>query len=248
MSAEQQATLPAGEAKKEKPRTHPMEQFVVFVAFLAGMLILIEPAARDATGSAVGFVLEPIIGFNRQVPALTILLASVVMVAVTTGVRHYFTDYLQQARNQEVMKTFQKEMKQARKDNNLHKMKKLTDANKDLMALQAEQSSAQLKPMAITMVVVIPIFAWLLLYLDPGAAGMAAGAANRACESVARVPWDANWCLDTTIQAPIPLLDLFPRWVALYSLFSIPLGQVVGRVLKRRDLEAELGAKRAEPA
>lgn len=245
MTTEQQTVEPASEAKKEKPRAHPMEQFVVFVAFLAGMLILIDPTARDLTGRGVGFVLEPLIGFGHAIPALTILLASMVMVAVTTGVRHFFTDYLQQAKNQEVMKTFQKEMRQARKDNNLHKMKKLTEANKDLMTIQAEQSSAQLKPMALTMVVVIPIFAWLLSFLDPGAA---AGAANPLCETAVRVPWDAKWCLDTNIQAPIPLINLFPRWVALYSLFSIPLGQVVGRVLKRRDLEAELAAKRPEPA
>jgi uncharacterized membrane protein (DUF106 family) len=230
-----ETTQEAKPAPSPRPRTNPVEQMVVMASFLAGFVILIDPAARHVTGSAVGFVLEPLIGFGHQVPVLTILLASVVMVLVTSGVRHYFTDYLKQAKSQEVMKAFQREMREARKSNNLHMMKKLTEKNKDLMAIQAEQSTSQMKPMAITMVVVIPIFAWLLVFLDPGSA---AGAANAGCESIARVPWDASWCMDINIVAPP--LTFIPRWVALYSLFSIPLGQVVQRALKVRDLQAEL--------
>lgn len=225
------------------PKTNPMEQFVTFVAFLVGMVVLIDPVARDLTGRAVGTVLDPVIGFGGAFPVLTILFASAVMVAITSAVRHYFTDYLEQARAQEIMKAFQKELKDARKENNLHKMKKLTEKNQDLMKLQAEQSSAQLKPMALTLVVVIPIFAWLLLFLDPAAA--VHGAPNPACESMGRVPWDRTWCLDINVQAKVPPFEWFPRWVALYSLFSIPIGQVVGRVLKAHDLRAELEEKGA---
>ncbi|HEV8359440.1 MAG TPA: hypothetical protein VGR28_03185, partial [Candidatus Thermoplasmatota archaeon] len=69
------------------------------------------------------------------------------------------------------------------------------------------------------------------------------GAANLACETVARVPWEGHWCMDVNIQWPP--LGFVPRWVALYSLFSIPLGQVVGRALKARDLRAELAKNHA---
>ncbi|HEV8359793.1 MAG TPA: EMC3/TMCO1 family protein, partial [Candidatus Thermoplasmatota archaeon] len=159
-----------------KPRANPMEQMVLMVAFLGGMIILIDPAARALTGSAVGFVLGPAIGWQSSLggplfPVLTIVFASAVMVLLTSGIRHYFTDYLKQARAQEVMRAFSKEMRSARKENNLHKMKKLTEKNKELMSLQAEQSTSQLKPMAITMVVVVPIFAWLLVFLDPSSHG-----------------------------------------------------------------------------
>jgi hypothetical protein len=54
------------------------------------------------------------------------------------------------------------------------------------------------------------------------------------------VPWERAWCANINVQAPIPLLNLFPRWIALYSLFSIPFGQLVQRVLKARDLRQEL--------
>jgi len=241
------AKAPAHKAK-EVPRTPPMEQFVLMIAVVGSVLLLIDPAARALTGNAVGAVLEPTIGFHRQVPALTIVLASLVMVVLTTYVRHYFTDYLQVARNAHIMRAFNKEMRDARKENNLHKMKKLGEKNQEIMKLQADQMPAQLKPMAITMVVVVPIFAWLLHFLDPGGAGIAtgAGATNPICETVARVPWDGHWCLDINIQWNV--LGFVPRWVALYSLFSIPLGQVLGRLLKARDLEAELAKERGAPA
>lgn len=238
MSKEAQQAEPAQPEKPKppKPKTSPLEQFGLFVAFILGMVILIDPVARQATGAGVGLVLEPAIGFGRSLPALTVLLASGVMVVITSSVRHYFTDYLKLARNQEVMRAFQREMKSARKENNLHRIKKLTEKNKDLMQIQAEQSTAQLKPMALTMVVVVPIFAWLLVFLDPGSA--VPGQANVPCESLARVPWEQAWCMDINIQAS-PLTFL-PRWVALYSLFSIPIGQVIARVLKAHDLRAEL--------
>lgn len=220
------------------PKTNPMEQFLTFVAMLLGIVILLDPTARALTGDIVGFAFEPLIGFGGGYPVLTILFASVAMVAITTAVRHYFTDYLAQAKAQDVMKAFNQELKDARKSNNLHKMKKLTEKNTDLMKLQAEQSSAQMKPMVITMVVVVPIFAWLLVFLDPASAVLTAP--NPACEAIGRVPWDPAWCLDINIQAKVPPFEWFPRWVALYSLFSIPVGQVIQRALKARDLQAEL--------
>lgn len=235
----------AAETKLGEPRAHPMESFGLMVAFIALIVVMFDPLAREWTGNIVGFVLEPLIGFGGSLPVLTILLASVVMVVVTTGVRHYFTDYIAQAKAQDVMRAFNAELKDARKQNNLHKMKKLTEKNQDLMKIQAEQSSAQLRPMLLTMVVVIPIFAWLLVFLDPTSA-VHSGVTNPGCESVGRVPWDANWCLDVNIQAKVPPFEWFPRWVAMYSLFSIPVGQVLGRVLKARDLQAELAKLQAE--
>jgi uncharacterized membrane protein (DUF106 family) len=242
MSEEAQGQGSAEQAKPKLPaRGHPAEQFVVMLSFILAFIVLIDQNARAATGVIVGKVLEPLIGFGHQAPVLTVLLASVVMVVTTTAVRHYFTDYLKLARNQQVMREFQKEMREARKANNLHKMKKLTEMNKDLMALQGEQSSSQLKAMAVTMLVVIPVFAWLLVFIDQG---QAAGTVTTfACPTVIRVPWDSNWCAGVNVQAP-PLTFL-PRWIALYSLFSIPLGQVVQRVLKARKLPRELAEQPA---
>ncbi|MCA1813568.1 MAG: EMC3/TMCO1 family protein [Halobacteriales archaeon] len=236
MSEDAQAQAPTkASTKAGLPKTNPVEQFVVFVSFILAFVVLFDQQARAFTGQLAGAVLEPVIGFGHAYPVLTILLASVIMVLVTSWVRHYFTDYLKQARNQETMKAFQKEMRDARKENNLYKMKKLTEMNKDLMSLQAEQSSSQLRPMAITMLVVIPIFAWLLVFVDHG---MAANAATTFdCPTRVNVAWEQGWCAAVNIQA---VLTFIPRWIALYSLFSIPIGQVVQRWLKTRDLVREL--------
>jgi len=330
MSDEQVPVKPSPPAKPATPRAKPAEQFVTFVAFILGMVILIDQSARQFTGRLVGAALEPLIGFGKAAPAVTILLASVVMVVITSSVRHYFTDYLKQAKGQEVTKAFQREMRSARKEKNLHKMKRLTEKNQELMKIQAEQSSAQLKPMAITMVVVVPIFAWLLVWADPGSAlpevvmahpdqpsanawtttpdelqslGLPTAATalrapdvrfplkdtqehaalvealrtrgtdrinytspltnqaaqyvvqfpNPSCETYTFVPWSTQrWCLDMNVQtqdspSPLWIFHFFPRWVALYSLFSIPLGQVVQRALKARDLQAELAKSQGAP-
>jgi uncharacterized membrane protein (DUF106 family) len=223
----------AVQTKPATPKAHPMETFIVFASFIFSTFILINADLRALTGRAVGAVLEPVIGFGHAAPVLTILLAAAVMVVLTSAVRHFFTDYLKQAKNQETMRAFNKALRQARKDNNLYKIKRLTEMNKELMALQAEQSTAQMKPMAITMLVAIPIFAWLLIFIDQGQA-------PAACATTVRVPWDPAWCSSINVQAPIPLLNLFPRWIALYSLFSIPIQRVVQRALMARDLRAEL--------
>jgi uncharacterized membrane protein (DUF106 family) len=230
----EQVTKPAA------AKQNPVEQFIVFVSFILAFVVLIDQQARAFTGRLAGAVLEPLIGFGHAYPVFTILLASLLMVVTTSAVRHYFTDYLKLARNQETMKAFQKEMREARKENNLYKMKKLTEMNKDLMSLQAEQSSAQLKPMAVTMLVVIPIFAWLLVFIDQGQVATAVNTFN--CPTRVNVPWEQGWCAAVNIQA---VLTFIPRWIALYSLFSIPIGQVVQRVLKARDLQQELSEQAA---
>ena len=61
------------------------------------------------------------------------------------------------------------------------------------------------------MLVVIPIFAWLSVDRHLGTA-------------VVDVPWASNVDLNA--------LNVFPNWVLLYSLISIPFGQILGRALR----------------
>src|SRR5439155_5405522 len=105
-------------------------------------------------GTLAGYALDPVIGFHRSAPLLTILLASIILVVGTTAIRHFLVDWVSMARVQEAMRAFQKEFSQARKDNNTYKLKKLTEAQPEVMALQADMSTEQMKPMAFTMILV----------------------------------------------------------------------------------------------
>ena len=138
---------------------------LLFLSFALVFLVLFNPELRDATGRWVGYALDPVIGFDNRYPVLTIFFASVLLVIGTTTIRHFLVDWTMMARTQEVMRTFQKEFAQARKDNNTYKMKKLTEAQPKVFELQAGLQKDQLKPMAFTMLIVIPLFAWLGTHL-----------------------------------------------------------------------------------
>lgn len=219
--------------KKKSPWSTPL----IFLAFGLVILILFNEALRQALGNAVGVVLGPVIGFGYVYPLLTIFLASLILVVATTAIRHFMVDWVQMARVQEAMRSFQKEFSAARKENNTYKIKKLTDAQPEVMQLQAEMSTEQMKPMAFTMLLVVPIFAWLAhLFFVPGAGDPTApGAFISSAHDVIRVPWDASWQLASQTAPPNHpwyLLGFLPRWIVLYSLFGIPLGQIAQKVLK----------------
>ena len=143
---------------------------------------------------------------------LTIMIAGTIMVAATTVMRHFTTDWLDTARNQAMMRHFQKEFGQARKDNNTYRMKKLQDVQPMVLERQQEMSKKQLKTMPITMIVVIPLFAWLFGF-------------------VANLDYwwyTAPWNLTVNLLGT----SLFPHWILLYMTLSIPLGALVQKGMK----------------
>ncbi|UCE81396.1 MAG: hypothetical protein JSV94_02990, partial [Methanobacteriota archaeon] len=65
----------------------------------------------------------------------------------------------------------------------------------------------------VTMIVIIPIFAWLanFVYLDISSV-------------IFSVPWEFNASMKNS--------NILPNWVLLYSLVTLPFGQILQRVLK----------------
>lgn len=221
---------------KGRKKRSPVTTVLLFLSFGLVILILFNPDLRTVLGRYASYVLDPVIGFGSNTradppipgpyPLLTVVLASILLVVSTTAIRHFLIDWANMARVQEAMRTFQKEFNAARKENNTYKLKKLTDAQPQLMEMQAEMSTEQMKPMAFTMLLVIPIFAWLYSFM---------GAAILGGHHVIKVPWDTAW--DLTIRTDPPdnhwyLLGFLPRWIVLYSLIGIPLGQIAQRALK----------------
>lgn len=216
------------DAKPAAPRG-PGGSSMIWILLTFGLVILIlfNPTVSAALGRYVGYVFEPLIGFDGSNPLLTVFLASVILVLATTAIRHFLVDWTHMARVQESMRAFQKEFMEARKSNNTYKLKKLTDAQPEVMAMQAEMSTGQMKPMAFTMLLVIPIFAWLGHFMGalPGAP------TDGGCGIPISVPWDANWELIGPTDCGGGWWFL-PHWIILYSLFGIPFGQVAQRLLK----------------
>lgn len=206
------ATGAAGTGAGDLPKPK-RGNFLTFVTFGIVLFVMFNQGLRQQLGHWVGYALDPVIGFDGRYPVLTIVIAGTIMVLATTLLRHFTTDWLEQARFQAYMRSFSKELSTARKENNTYKMKKLQDKQPEIMQKQQEVQMKQMKTMPLTMIIVIPLFAWLFEFL---------------------VALDYWW-----YSAPWnPRVDMFenttifPHWVLLYMTLSIPLGALVQKAMK----------------
>jgi len=211
-------------------------QLVLLLAFMVAIFVLFDPNIRRTLGTYVGYGLEPIVGFGGDMPIVTLLLTGLIMTFFSITVRHFFIDWVGQARNQRISAAFSKELREARTSNNTFKLKKLMELQPQIMAQTMKSTQSQFKLMPVTMIVIIPIFAWLANFVYIGLGS-----------TVFSVPWEFN--------ADMKGSNLLPNWVLLYSLMTLPFGQVLQRLLKQfsfskklRALEAGEGVKGAEKA
>jgi uncharacterized membrane protein (DUF106 family) len=202
----------AAPAAGGQPQGGGMSRLLTIFIFVFALFVLFDPTLREALGNLVGYVLYPLVGFGGAYPVLTLVITGVFMAVLTIVVRHFFTDYVAQAESQKIVSAFNKELKQARKDNNTFKLKKLLEMQPKILQKSMAQSSTQLKLMPVTMIIIIPIFAWVSVFI------------NSEPSTLFAVPW--------SYQADLNAIYVFPAWVLLYSLISIPVGQVVGRGLR----------------
>jgi uncharacterized membrane protein (DUF106 family) len=87
-------------------------------------------------------------------------------------------------------------------------------------------TSSQLKLMPITLIIVIPIFAWLSVFM------------SRVVSTAFSVPWAFNADLSAAV--------VLPAWILLYSLISLPFGQFLMRTLRYFSFRKRLNQLKAE--
>jgi uncharacterized membrane protein (DUF106 family) len=197
-----------------KPKSGGMGRMVTIFTFVLAIFILFDPALNHALGTAVGYVLDPLFGFNHTVPIITLVMTGLLMAALTILVRHFFTDYVEQARSQKIVTAFNKELRGARKENNSFKMKKLLAEQPKILQKSMQQTTTQFKLLPVSMIIVIPIFTYLGVFIT-----------NSAVPVYFHVPWSDYAMFNNTSY-------IFPQWVLVYSLISIPFGQVLSRALR----------------
>lgn len=192
-------------------------QLIVMMAFLFAMFVMFDNNLRLALGNVVGMGLNPLVGFNAREPVLTLLFTGLLMSFFSIVVRHLFMDWVEMARHSKIYSHFQKELREARLSNNTYKLKKLNELHPHMMQKQMKASQTQIKLMPVTMLVVIPIFAWLsnFIYINVSA----------TTATTFSVPWAFNADMKQTII-------IMPDWVLLYSVLTLPFSQVLTRVLK----------------
>ena len=202
-----------GAAGAKPPKPDIANQMILMLVFVVAIFIMFDQNLRQSLGAAVGVVLEPIVGFHGQNAVLTLFFTGLLMGLFSIVVRHFFVDWIEQARIARITSAFQKELREARLTNNTYKLKKLTELQPQIMSQSLKTSQTQMKLMPVTMLVIIPVFAWLanFVYID-------------LPSTMLSVPW----AFDVNMQDS----SVLPNWVLLYSLLTLPFTQVLQKSLK----------------
>ena len=186
------------------------------------VIMMVVMMFRDQIGSALNVVFQ-VIDFNGQWPVFTLIIAGLIMITVSTVIRGLLTNPIEQAKIQQEQSAFNAELRQARLDNNLFKLKKLTDKQPEMMAKSMETSTKQMKTMPITMLFVIPVYAWVYFFLG--------NSVPTELLTVA-LTWGPVYLMDT--------LWIMPVWIIIYTMISLPIGQLENRIVRYYLLKKRL--------
>ena len=193
------------------------------------MFLILALYMVDGSNNVIGRILNYglfILDFDGQYPVATLMLAGAIMIFLSTLLRTLVTDTISQAKNQNKMSAFNKELRQARLDNNLYKVKKLTDMQQSMMAGNMSSMNKTMKVMPYTMLIIIPIFLWIRYFI--------AVTASEAGTLIINIPWSvAGVSLSHTLW-------FMPSWILVYTLISIPLGQIIARVVRTYQFRKRL--------
>jgi uncharacterized membrane protein (DUF106 family) len=218
----------------------PMMSNKTMIGMLLVFVIMFAVAGfRQQIGEALDFVFR-FIAFDGKYPVLTLFIAGTIMITLGTVIRGFLQNPITMARNQQIQSEFNKELRQARIENNLFKLKKLEELQPQIMAMSMKQSTDQMKVMPITMLFVIPIYAWVWYFLstgDGGAGGAYFGPGNEIFDTWGSVHVQMPW---TAIDLNATAFLNFPVWIFIYTMISLPIGQIENRLIRLHLLKKEL--------
>jgi len=135
-------------------------------------------------------------------PMILVFIISTCLAFVIALIYKIFGDQEKMGDMKKRMKDLQKKIKEAGEKNN---QKEINKYNKELLKMSSEQMKMQYKPMLVTFIVIIPIFAWL----GPNLFGS---------EPVVSLPF--------TILGKDSL-----TWIWWYIIVSLPMGVIFRKIL-----------------
>jgi len=221
---------------------NPMSSKTMMGMLFTMLIMMVVMMFRTQIGGALDVVFQFITFKDSSgvpmYPMLTLVIAGLIAFSLSNIVRTLLTDPVKMARNQHIQSEFNKEMRQARIENNLFKLKKLEEQQPKIMAMTMDTSMSQMKTMPITMLFVIPVYAWIYYFIDPSVGGYFTE------DVIVNMPWGY---LDLNDR----LMGFIPVWIVMYTLISMPIGQIEARLirwimLKKRLEEIDNGT--VEPA
>jgi len=177
------------------------------------MFIFADPNISSLIALTLDSVFYPLIGFEGGYPVLTIILAGILVVSLSSFFNNLFADWKKMGEMQEISRAFQKEVTAARKEGNTNRVNKLMKMQPEIMKKQTEAQSGMMKPMIFLFIFIVPIFMWLRYFLGD------------LSYYYFTVPW-ANGVL--LYYKPF----LMQSWLWIYMIFSMVVGQIIRQGLK----------------
>ncbi len=190
---------------------------------IALVIMMVVMMFRDPIGSALNVVFK-YIDFGGEWPVFTLIIAGIIMITISTVIRGFISEPIEQAKVQQEQSSFNAELRQSRRENNLFKLKKLQEQQPQMMAKSMKSSTDQMKVMPITMVVILPVYAWIYYFVshtvDPA-------------DLVINMPWGL-------LNLEDALMGFLPYWIIIYTMISLPIGQLENRFVRYYLLKKRL--------
>ena len=227
MSEEKNQESEVAQAPGPQPPIFNFRRFVYIFLGMLGIMVMFDTNLRESLGNFIGGPLYAVVGFEGQYPVLTLALTGTIMIIFSTLVREMLMDWVEMTEIQKKTSAFNKELMNARMANKTTKVKKLEKMQPEVQQLSMKTMKPQIKSMAITMVVVISIFASLWTFLTD---------LPNKCYSV-------PWALNANFLGSI---GPFPQWIGIYMLVSIPTGQAFRLALQMISFRKRLSEEDAE--
>lgn len=200
--------------KKMDNKAQGSSMLLLLLVMVIMMVVFSMPGIQAVMISLGNAVFYPLIGFGGRYPVITLFLAGLIVVLLSSTLTNFFTDWVKMGEAQEIQKAFSKEMQKARREGNTNKVNKLMKMQPEMMKKQTEASSGMMKPMVFLIIFIWPIFMWLRYFL-----------ANLS-HYYFSVPWAE------TVSFFNKPIDFGQAWILLYFIFSIAIGQIIRQGLK----------------
>jgi len=190
-------------------------QMLLLMLLLFVMIFIFGDAnIRNIVALSLNSVFAPLIGFGGANPLLTIVLAGIFVVFLSSFFTHLFTNWKAMGQAQEASKAFNKEITKARKEGNTNRLQKLMKMQPQIMRMTTQSSGGMMKSMFFLFLFIAPIFIWLTYFL---------GSVHYFYFTV---PWGSGASLfgrDGWIMS---------NWFLLYMVFSYLAGSIIRQGFK----------------
>ena len=191
------------------------------IALIFTMLVMLSYSVewiRVTVGQGMDVVLGPLIDTLGVPFFVMILILSSITGLYSSLVQKYTIDYEKMQETQAKMRVFQKEFREAQLSGDEKRVKKLQGKQERMMQDQLDISRQQFTPMAIILVLSVPIFFWLLLRLPPiGTPTTIASGIVLPFIGAVGLSSFAFW--------------IVPAWILWYMICSLTISQVIRKSL-----------------